>query len=89
MGREPLQLETKRLLGVDETVLHGESCALQIAHLDLGVGGDIFEQQDADAFGQCHCYVLSSPGTRLVSTQYSPIFATVTRKASNSIGLTM
>ena len=49
---------------------------------------DVLGEQDPDGRGRVR-RAHQPCGTRLVSTQYRPIFATVSRKASNCTGLTM
>ena len=66
--RKPPDFEPEFLLGVDQAVFHAHPGAPQLAQLDLGVRGDVFHQQDANAFGQAHG-VGACSGTRLVSTQ--------------------
>ena len=62
----------------------------------LGVGDDVLDHQYADAFARAHVGSMATmaamavySGTRLVRTQYRPIFATTSRKAAKSTGLTM
>ena len=60
--------------------------APQLAHLELGVGGIVLDQQELDRrlrHSPAYC------GTLLVSTQYRPIFATVSTNESKCTGFTM
>ena len=86
-GANSFQRGGKRLLGVDDAVLQAQAGALELAHLELGVRGDVLGQQNAD--GRRGVHRRHFVGTRLVSSQYRPIFDTVSMKSSNCTGLTM
>ena len=47
-GANSSQRGGERLLGVDDAVRDAQAGALQLAHLELGVGGDVLGQQYAD-----------------------------------------
>ena len=79
VGRELARRQHESLLAVGDAVRDAQAGPLELAHLQLRVGRHVFREQHADR----RCRLADHCGTRLVSTQYRPILATVSMNASN------
>ena len=74
------------LLGVDHAMRDAQAGALQLAHLELGVGGDVLRRA---APGWWAPDAVTSPARGWSAPSTGRCFDTVSRKASNCTGLTM